>query len=119
LDVSASANRQDRLDELAASIEQELILLGATGIEDRLQDDVPKSIKLLMSANIRLWVLTGDHVETAISIATACGLIRSAFSLIVISLKQALASTGSTSSRTAARRSCSFIDPSDLGSRAV
>jgi hypothetical protein len=32
LDVSASANRQDRLDELAASIEQELILLGATGI---------------------------------------------------------------------------------------
>src|SRR5699024_4873676 len=49
-------------------IEQNLILLGATAIEDKLQDGVPQTIANLAVAGIKLWVLTGDKQETAINI---------------------------------------------------
>lgn len=45
-----------------------MTLLGVTGIEDKLQEGVPETIKQLRDANIRVWVLTGDKRETAISI---------------------------------------------------
>lgn len=35
-------------------------LLGATAIEDKLQDGVPQTIETLAKANIKIWVLTGD-----------------------------------------------------------
>jgi len=52
-----------------------LVLLGATGIEDKLQDQVSNTIKFITDADIKLWVLTGDKVETARSIGRSCGLI--------------------------------------------
>ncbi|XP_046562486.1 phospholipid-transporting ATPase VB-like [Haliotis rubra] len=55
----------------ACRIEEELDLLGATGIEDRLQDGVPETIAKLREAGINIWVLTGDKQETAIEIAYA------------------------------------------------
>ena len=45
-----------------------LLLLGATAIEDRLQAGVPETIATLMRADIKIWVLTGDKQETAINI---------------------------------------------------
>lgn len=48
--------------------EQNLLLLGATAIEDRLQAGVPETIATLMRADIKIWVLTGDKQETAINI---------------------------------------------------
>jgi magnesium-transporting ATPase (P-type) len=49
--------------------------VGASAIEDKLQDGVPDTIAMLLSADIRLWVLTGDKQETAIEIGRSCKLI--------------------------------------------
>jgi len=68
-------DREHKMEQLQAEIEKELILLGATGIEDKLQDQVSNTIKFITDAEIKLWVLTGDKVETARSIGRSCGLI--------------------------------------------
>jgi phospholipid-transporting ATPase len=67
--------RQEALDAAAEMIEKDLVLLGATAIEDKLQDGVPDTIHTLMEAGIRVWVLTGDRQETAINIGFSCKLI--------------------------------------------
>lgn len=67
LDASASLDaREDKLEDLAEEIEHGLTLLGATAIEDRLQDGVPETIADLRRAGIKIWVATGDKLETAI-----------------------------------------------------
>ncbi len=53
-----------------------LFLLGATAIEDKLQDGVPETIHTLQSAGIKIWVLTGDRQETAINIGMSCKLLK-------------------------------------------
>lgn len=50
---------------------QDLLLLGATAIEDRLQTGVPETISTLMKAEIKIWILTGDKQETALNIGNA------------------------------------------------
>lgn len=57
-------NRTDELDKAAELIETNLILLGATAIEDKLQDGVPDTIHTLAQAGVKIWVLTGDRQET-------------------------------------------------------
>ena len=61
-------NRDEKLSEVYELIEQDLSLLGASAIEDKLQEGVPETIASLAAANIKLWVLTGDKQETAINI---------------------------------------------------
>ncbi|KAB0388352.1 hypothetical protein FD755_003308 [Muntiacus reevesi] len=68
-------NRDELLMETARHLENQLTLLGATGIEDRLQEGVPDTIAALREAGIQLWVLTGDKQETAVNIAYACRLL--------------------------------------------
>lgn len=51
------------------------MLLGATAVEDRLQDDVPQTIASLQEAGIKIWMLTGDKLETAENIAESCRLL--------------------------------------------
>jgi len=53
-------NREALLDELYAELEQDMQLIGATAINDKLQDGVPHTIAQLLDAGIRFWVLTGD-----------------------------------------------------------
>lgn len=53
-------NKQHRLNELYDELEQELSYLGCTAIEDKLQDEVPETIKHLMDAKIKVWIMTGD-----------------------------------------------------------
>ena len=53
-------NRDDKLDAVYEEIETNLILLGSTAIEDKLQDGVPECIANLAVAGIKVWVLTGD-----------------------------------------------------------
>ena len=53
-------NRDQRLDALYAELEQNMQLLGATAIYDKLQDGVPHTIAQLLDAGMRFWVLTGD-----------------------------------------------------------
>lgn len=55
--------------QVAELIEKDLVLIGATAIEDKLQEGVPNCIETLSRAGIKIWVLTGDKMETAINIA--------------------------------------------------
>jgi len=52
-----------------------LSLIGATAVEDKLQDNVPETIADFIKANINVWMLTGDKMETAENIAKSCRLI--------------------------------------------
>jgi phospholipid-transporting ATPase len=81
---SALADRAGLLREAAELVENNLTLLGATGIEDKLQLGVPETIALLREANMHVWVLTGDKQETAISIAFSCLLITRDMEQIII-----------------------------------
>ncbi|KAM8994254.1 phospholipid-transporting ATPase VB [Ara ararauna] len=72
---AAIDNRDELLMETAQHLETKLTLLGATGIEDRLQDGVPDTIAALREAGIQIWVLTGDKQETAVNIAYSCKLL--------------------------------------------
>jgi phospholipid-translocating ATPase len=84
LAAAAVSDREEKLERVADAIERELTLLGGTAIEDRLQDGVPDAIALLGAAGIKLWVLTGDKVETAINIGFSCNLLNNDMDLIVI-----------------------------------
>ncbi|KAG8453626.1 hypothetical protein GDO86_000310 [Hymenochirus boettgeri] len=77
-------NRALKLEECYELIEQNLHLLGATAIEDKLQDSVPETIETLVKADIRIWILTGDKQETAINIGHSCKLLTKNMGLIVI-----------------------------------
>lgn len=66
---SSLDDREEKLLESACRIESDLELLGATGIEDKLQEGVPDTIENLRQAGIKVWVLTGDKQETAIQVA--------------------------------------------------
>ena len=81
-------DRDDRMEEVADRIERDLMLLGGTAIEDRLQDGVPDTIALLGQAGIKLWVLTGDKVETAINIGFSCNLLSNEMDLILFDLPE-------------------------------
>ncbi|XP_054806514.1 putative phospholipid-transporting ATPase 9 isoform X2 [Prosopis cineraria] len=80
-----SADREQIIEEVAEKIEKDLILLGATAVEDKLQNGVPECIDKLAQAGIKLWVLTGDKMETAINIGFACSLLRQGMKQIIIS----------------------------------
>ncbi|XP_053181068.1 phospholipid-transporting ATPase ID-like [Scomber japonicus] len=73
---TALDDREEKLEQLYEEIEKDLLLLGATAIEDKLQDGVPQTIELLARADIKIWVLTGDKQETAENIAYSCNLLR-------------------------------------------
>ncbi|RUS70751.1 hypothetical protein EGW08_021483 [Elysia chlorotica] len=83
--ASTSLNqREQKLEEAAELIEKDFVLLGATAIEDRLQDGVPETIDKLAKADIKIWVLTGDKQETAINIGYSCKLLNESMDLLVI-----------------------------------
>ncbi|KAH0616216.1 hypothetical protein JD844_027173 [Phrynosoma platyrhinos] len=81
---SSIENREEMLLESAERLENNLILLGATGIEDRLQEGVPETIESLRRAGINVWMLTGDKHETAVNIAYSCRLLDSADQLFTL-----------------------------------
>jgi phospholipid-translocating ATPase len=61
-----------------------MLLLGATAIEDKLQDGVPEAIADLKKAGIKIWVLTGDKLETAIAIGKSTNLIGREANILII-----------------------------------
>lgn len=80
----STENREEQMEVLASEIEQEYILLGATAIEDRLQDGVPETIADLKRAGINIWVATGDKLETAIAIGYSTMLLSPDMNLVVV-----------------------------------
>ena len=65
---SKSPYNDDAIEELEEELEGGMVLLGATAIEDKLQDHVAETIEAIHQAHIKLWVLTGDKLETAMNI---------------------------------------------------
>jgi phospholipid-transporting ATPase len=87
--TTVSGNRAEELDKAAELLEHDLYLLGATAIEDRLQDGVPETIHTLQDAGIKVWVLTGDRQETAINIGMSCKLISEDMTLLIVNEENA------------------------------
>lgn len=79
-------DRERKIEEAAELIEKNLKLLGATAIEDKLQEGVPDTIASLSKADIKIWVLTGDKQETAVNIGYSCRLLTQ--SMLVITLNE-------------------------------
>ncbi|XP_019187260.1 PREDICTED: phospholipid-transporting ATPase 1-like [Ipomoea nil] len=86
---TAVIGRAALLRKVANNIENNVNILGASGIEDKLQQGVPEAIESLRIAGIKVWVLTGDKQETAISIGYSSKLLTSTMTHIVINSKSA------------------------------
>lgn len=75
----AKASIEDRNEAQAAVVsellEKDLELLGVTGVEDKLQEDVKLTLELLRNAGLKIWMLTGDKIETATCIAISSKLV--------------------------------------------
>ncbi|KAI8337498.1 hypothetical protein BC941DRAFT_425393 [Chlamydoabsidia padenii] len=81
---TAMEGRMDKINRLQDELEQGFTLLGATAIEDKLQEGVPSCIEDLRLAGMKIWVLTGDKLETAINIGYASNLLDSRMKLWII-----------------------------------
>lgn len=71
----AISNRDAMLAKCEENIEVNLELVGSTAIEDRLQDEVADTIQFMKRTGIKVWVLTGDKIETAMNIGVSAGLL--------------------------------------------
>ena len=72
------------MEVLQEEIEKDPVLIGATAIEDKLQDDVGGTIAFLKKAGIKVWVLTGDKIETAINIGFSCNLLNKDLERLIV-----------------------------------
>lgn len=84
----ALTDRAKKVEEVGAKIEHSFELLGATAIEDKLQDGVSDAIEKLRRAGIKMWMLTGDKRETAINIGYSCRLIKDYSTVFVLSIDE-------------------------------
>eukprot|EP01016_Furgasonia_blochmanni_P021627 TRINITY_DN23836_c0_g1_i1.p1 TRINITY_DN23836_c0_g1~~TRINITY_DN23836_c0_g1_i1.p1 ORF type:complete len:680 (-),score=184.32 TRINITY_DN23836_c0_g1_i1:65-2044(-) len=73
--ITSMKDRDKLVMDAQELIEKDMIMIGATAIEDKLQDEVGLTIFKLKEAGIKVWVLTGDKMETAINIGLSCNLI--------------------------------------------
>uniref|UniRef100_A0A2H1W165 Phospholipid-transporting ATPase n=1 Tax=Spodoptera frugiperda TaxID=7108 RepID=A0A2H1W165_SPOFR len=64
-----NANRSEHTSSVLGKIQRGMTLLALTGVEDRLADDVPRTLAMLRAAGLKIWMLTGDKLETALCIA--------------------------------------------------
>eukprot|EP00484_Ammonia_sp_Unknown_P018282 CAMPEP_0197033670 /NCGR_PEP_ID=MMETSP1384-20130603/12014_1 /TAXON_ID=29189 /ORGANISM="Ammonia sp." /LENGTH=1280 /DNA_ID=CAMNT_0042463511 /DNA_START=76 /DNA_END=3918 /DNA_ORIENTATION=+ len=86
--VSMNASRKLQMESIRSSLlEQEMELLCVTGVEDKLQDNVQSSIEILRNAQIKMWMLTGDKMETAKVIARSSRLLAFGQELEELSIK--------------------------------
>ena len=77
-------DREEKVNKVAEKIEEEFDLVGTTAIEDKLQDQVADTLAFIKAAGIKVWVLTGDKIETAINIGISCNLLNVEMETFVI-----------------------------------
>ncbi|KAK9478590.1 hypothetical protein V1514DRAFT_280325 [Lipomyces japonicus] len=82
--ITSLDNRAQKIESAGELVENDLELCGATAIEDKLQVGVPEAIDKLRRAGIKLWMLTGDKRETAISIGHSCRLIHDYSTVMIL-----------------------------------
>lgn len=75
-DTLGMEGAEQKQADIVNEIERELVLIGATAVEDKLQDDVPETLADFLKANINVWMLTGDKLETAENIGRSCNLLQ-------------------------------------------
>jgi phospholipid-translocating P-type ATPase (flippase) len=80
----ARGDRKKRLMEVAEEIERDMVVVGASAIEDKLQEGVPDAIFQIRQAGIKLWVLTGDKVETAMNIGYSARVLSHEMQILVL-----------------------------------
>ncbi|KIY50725.1 phospholipid-translocating P-type ATPase [Fistulina hepatica ATCC 64428] len=80
----AMDDRDAKMEAACEELEHNLRLLGATAVEDRLQDEVPETIADLKSGGIKIWVATGDKLETAVAIGRSTNLIAEDSNVIIV-----------------------------------
>ncbi|KAF8221432.1 phospholipid-translocating P-type ATPase [Tricholoma matsutake] len=83
--VNAIEGREELVEKANDMVEHSLSILGATALEDKLQEGVPEAIEMLHRAGIKLWILTGDKVQTAIEIGYSCNLLKHDMDLMILS----------------------------------
>ncbi|XP_029463630.1 phospholipid-transporting ATPase IG isoform X2 [Rhinatrema bivittatum] len=83
----ALQDREEKMARIFDEIEADMHLIGATAVEDRLQDKVAETINALHMAGMKVWVLTGDKMETAKSTCYACRLFQSTTELLLLTTK--------------------------------
>lgn len=67
-------NRDAAVERVIDSLQHDMELLGITGVQDKLQEDIQYCLSQLRSARISIWMITGDKVQTAICIGISAGL---------------------------------------------
>lgn len=77
-------NREGAVTKVIQSLQNNMELLGITGVQDKLQEDIQDCISQLRNAGINIWMITGDKVETAICIGISAGLKNPTQQLFVI-----------------------------------
>jgi len=82
---SSTGDREEVQARLAEEMERDLTFVGTTAVEDRLQDGVPATLRALERAGVRVWMMTGDKLETALNIGLSCGLLNDDMDIIVLS----------------------------------
>ncbi|KAG8448428.1 hypothetical protein GDO86_015501 [Hymenochirus boettgeri] len=83
----ALQDREEKLAKVFDDIEADMHLLGATAVEDRLQEDAAETIESLHAAGMKVWVLTGDKLETAKATCYACRLFQNTTELLELTTK--------------------------------
>lgn len=78
-------DRNEKMLEEQCKLETKLDVVGLTGVEDMLQDGVKQTLESLRNAGIKIWMLTGDKIETAISIAFSSRLLTKNDHYLIIS----------------------------------
>jgi magnesium-transporting ATPase (P-type) len=83
--AESKIDRDSALEIIYDRVDRGFILLGCTAVEDKLQESVPETIMDFLKASIKVWMLTGDKLETAENIGLSCGLIQENFEKITLS----------------------------------
>ena len=85
LKASTSMYKDREMAKLQEELEVDFNLIGSTAIEDKLQEDVAQTIYDIRQAGIKVWVLTGDKIETAMNIGYACKLLEQQMNTFILS----------------------------------
>lgn len=70
------AQKKVEYQKFLSELEKELVLIGGSAVEDKLQDNLKDTIQSFRNAQMKIWVLTGDKMETAENIAISSGLFK-------------------------------------------
>ncbi|XP_026136349.1 phospholipid-transporting ATPase IG isoform X2 [Carassius auratus] len=83
----ALQDREEKLIAVYNQVETGMSLIGATAVEDRLQEEAAETMEALQGAGMKVWVLTGDKMETAKSTCYACRLFQRGTELLELTVR--------------------------------